>query len=121
MSGPARRLALSLCFVAGFCAWWPGVLVMIATGDPVATLIHLLGAQYGANLLTAAWPGNHPRHCFLSRPVCPRFCVTQNFVNIVFLAYGGAILLIAVLGTIIAFQARQVVASPWWIASRILP
>src|SRR6266446_3026178 len=26
-------------FFAGFCAWWPGVLVMIATGDAVVTLL----------------------------------------------------------------------------------
>src|ERR1700739_2094566 len=25
-------------FFAGFCAWWPGVLVMVATGDAVVTL-----------------------------------------------------------------------------------
>src|SRR5207244_13627928 len=25
-------------FFAGFCAWWPGILVMVATGDAVVTL-----------------------------------------------------------------------------------
>src|SRR5579872_2095650 len=38
-------------FFAGFCAWWPGVLVMIATGDAVASLIQ----QLNANFLTEAW------------------------------------------------------------------
>src|SRR6266496_180662 len=35
-------------FFAGFCAWWPGVLVMVATSDLVATL--------GAFADTAALP-----------------------------------------------------------------
>src|SRR6266853_3949689 len=38
-------------FFAGFCAWWPGVLVMIATGDAVVSLIQ----QLNANFLTEAW------------------------------------------------------------------
>src|SRR5213593_3423920 len=25
-------------FFAGFCAWWPGILVMVATGDAVVTI-----------------------------------------------------------------------------------
>src|SRR6266699_5299063 len=38
-------------FFAGFCAWWPGILVMIATGDAVVSLIQ----QINGNLLTEAW------------------------------------------------------------------
>src|SRR5216684_6894521 len=38
-------------FFAGFCAWWPGVLVMIATGDAVVSLIQ----ELNANFLTEAW------------------------------------------------------------------
>src|SRR5919205_722461 len=34
-----------LGFFAGFCAWWPGILVMIATGDVVVSFIQLLGVQ----------------------------------------------------------------------------
>src|SRR5579875_4157942 len=29
-------------FIAGFCSWWPGVLVMIATGDAVVSLLQQL-------------------------------------------------------------------------------
>src|SRR5215212_4444723 len=29
-------------FFAGFCAWWPGVLVMVATGDAVVTLLQFI-------------------------------------------------------------------------------
>src|SRR5712692_2504855 len=42
-------------FFAGFAAWWPGVLVMIATGDAVVTLIQQLGGQFNASLLTEPW------------------------------------------------------------------
>src|SRR5436305_387895 len=44
-------------FFAGFCAWWPGVLVMIATGDAVVSLIQQLGTQINPNLslLGAPW------------------------------------------------------------------
>src|SRR5881227_1846253 len=38
-------------FFAGFCAWWPGALVMIATGDAVVSLIQ----QLNSNLLTEPW------------------------------------------------------------------
>jgi len=40
-----------LGFFAGFCAWWPGVLVMIATGDAVVSLIQ----QLNSNFLTEPW------------------------------------------------------------------
>ena len=45
-------------FFAGFCAWFPGVLVMLATSDVVLSLIQGIGTQiYGnqANWLTAPW------------------------------------------------------------------
>src|SRR5437660_9993037 len=44
-----------LGFFAGFCAWWPGILVMIATGDAVVSLIQQLGTQFNATLLGEAW------------------------------------------------------------------
>src|SRR3989441_12061872 len=40
-----------LGFFAGFCAWWPGILVMIATGAAVVSLIQ----QLNANFLTEPW------------------------------------------------------------------
>src|SRR5258707_3222361 len=38
-------------FFAGFCSWWPGILVMIATGDAVVSLIQQLNASW----LTEPW------------------------------------------------------------------
>src|SRR6266487_989580 len=90
-------------FFAGFCAWWPGVLVMIATGDAVVSLIQQLGGQFNLNLLTEAWQQGLViilvvALSFLLSVL--RFRVTQNFVNIVFVAYGGAILLIGLAGVL---------------------
>ncbi len=89
-------------FFAGFCAWWPGILVMIATGDAVVSLIQ----QLNANFLTGAWQQGLviilviAFSFFLS---ILRFRVTQNYVNIIFVAYGGAILLIGVAGLLSLF------------------
>jgi amino acid transporter len=86
-----------LGFFAGFCAWWPGVLVMIATGDAVVSLIQ----QLNANLLTEAWQQGIVIIAVIAFSFVLsvlRFRVTQNFVNIVFIAYGGAILLIGLAG-----------------------
>src|SRR5258708_16992798 len=47
----SKAFGAFLGFFAGFCAWWPGVLVMIATGDAVVSLIQLLGAHLNVNLL----------------------------------------------------------------------
>lgn len=90
-------------FFAGFCAWWPGVLVMIATGDAVVSLIQQLGTQINPNLNLLGDPWQQGLiivlviafSFFLS---ILRFRVTQNFVNVVFVAYGGAILLIGIAG-----------------------
>src|SRR5260370_4924860 len=55
-------------FFGGFCAWWPGILVMIATGDAVVSLIQ----QLNSNFLTQAWqqglliPLVHAYSCLLS-------------------------------------------------------
>lgn len=84
-------------FFAGFCAWWPGVLVMIATGDAVVSLIQ----QLNANLLGPAWQQGVVIILVIAFSLILsvlRFRVTQNLVNVIFVAYGGAILLIGVAG-----------------------
>src|SRR6266550_5524126 len=88
-----------LGFFAGFCAWWPGVLVMIATGDAVVTLIQ----QLNANFLTEPWQQGVVIVAVIAFSFVLsilRFRVTQNFVNIIFVAYGGAILLIGLAGVL---------------------
>jgi amino acid transporter len=88
-------------FFAGFCAWWPGVLVMVATGtivfaflgyvfpDPVGTLdIRVQGIVITAFIVFSA---------VIS---ILRFRVTQNIVNVVFVLYGVAILLMGLAGIV---------------------
>src|SRR5437764_1021540 len=75
-----------LGFFAGFCAWWPGVLVMIATGDAVVTLIQ----QLNANFLTEAWQQGVVIVAVIAFSFVLsilRFRVTQNFVNIIFIGF----------------------------------
>src|SRR2546428_11169909 len=75
-------------FFAGFCAWWPGVLVMVATGtivlsflgyvwpDSIGTLdIRIQGIVIAAFIVLSGW---------LS---ILRFRLTQNIVNLVFVLY----------------------------------
>ncbi len=90
-------------FIAGFCAWWPGILVMIAAGDVIVSLIQHLGTLFNKSLLPD--PGIQGfviiitlvLSCILSTL---RFRVTQNLANTLFLAYGCAILLIGLAGVL---------------------
>src|ERR671937_450782 len=63
-------------FFAGFCAWWPGVLVMVATADTVVAL-------WFSALLSAM-----------------RLRLTQNYVNLVVVVYGAAIFSIGLAGVL---------------------
>lgn len=92
-----KAFGVFMGFFAGFCAWWPGVLVMIATGDAVVSLIQ----QLNSNWLTEAWQQGVLIILVIAFSFVfsiMRFRVTQNFVNVVFVAYGGAILLIGIAG-----------------------
>src|SRR3989442_12901090 len=91
-------------FFAGFCAWWPGALVRVATADLVVTLLQFLlklppfnqaeplSALWQQGLIIAAviW--------FSSALSILRFRVTQNMVNGVFVIYGAAILTVGLAG-----------------------
>lgn len=91
-------------FIAGFCAWWPGILVMIAAGDVIVSYIQHLGTLFGIKALLGE-PGTQG---FVIMVVLVlsyvlsilRFRVTQNLANLVFLAYGCAILLIGLAGVL---------------------
>src|SRR6266550_4159926 len=88
-----------LGFFAGFCAWWPGILVMIATGAAVVALIQ----QLNSNLLTQPWQQGVMIIAVIAFSLVLsvlRFRVTQNYVNVVFVAYGGAILMIGLAGVL---------------------
>jgi amino acid transporter len=70
---------------------------MIATGDVVVSLIQQLGGQFNASLLADPWQQGLVIIIVIAFSFFMsvlRFRVTQNFVNLVFVAYGGAIVLI---------------------------
>src|ERR1700724_1575474 len=83
-------------FFAGFCAWWPGILVMVATAVLVVNLLQFFMSlppfnvqnplaalwQQGIIILAVIW--------FSSALSILRFRVTQNLVNGVFVIYGAA-------------------------------
>jgi amino acid transporter len=84
-------------FFAGFCAWWPGILVMIATADLIVTMLQFLNSswlqqpwQQGIVILAVIW--------FSTVLSILRFRVTQNMVNVVFVIYGAAIAAVALAG-----------------------
>jgi len=91
-------------FFAGFCAWWPGTLVMVATGVLVVNLLQFLVSlppfnvqnplsalwQQGVIILAVIW--------FSSLLSIMRFRATQNLVNGVFVIYGAAILTVGLAG-----------------------
>jgi len=86
-------------FFAGFCAWWPGILVMIATGDAVVALLQQLNPAF----LTQPWEQGLVIILVIAFSFVLsilRFRVTQNFVNVVFVCYGGAILLVGLAGLV---------------------
>jgi len=91
-------------FFAGFCAWWPGVLVMVATSVLVVNLLQFMLTlppfnvtnglsalwQQGLIILAVIW--------FSTLLSILRFRVTQNAVNFVFIIYGAAIAAVALAG-----------------------
>jgi amino acid transporter len=88
-------------FFAGFCAWWPGVLVMVATGAAVVTLIAQLGSNHGQSWLAKPWEQGVVILLVIAFSMVLswlRFRAAQNLVNVIFVAYGGAILLVGLAG-----------------------
>jgi amino acid transporter len=100
-------------FFAGFCAWWPGVLVMVATGT---TTIAFLGYAFPSvnNLSVQAQGGLIIAMILISAFVAVlRFRVTQNVVNLVFVLYGLAILAMFAAGVVYLARGHHAAANPW--------
>src|SRR5438105_2130918 len=77
-------------FFAGFCAWWPGILVMAATGDAVVSIWQFIDTgglpknwEQGLVILAVLWFS-----AFLS---LRRLRMTQNYANLSVIFYGAAI------------------------------
>jgi amino acid transporter len=100
-------------FFAGFCAWWPGVLVMVATGT---SMVAFLGYAFPA---VNSWPIQWQGVLIIGLIVVSalvailRFRVTQNLVNIVFALYGLAILAMFAAGIVYLAKGNHAVVNPW--------
>jgi glutamate:GABA antiporter len=100
-------------FFAGFCAWWPGVLVMVATGTLV---ISFLGYAFPA---VSTWSVQEQGLVIVVAIVASgalavlRFRVTQNMVNIVFALYGLAILAMFASGIVFLARGHHSAVDPW--------
>jgi glutamate:GABA antiporter len=84
-------------FFAGFCAWWPGILVMAATGDAVVTIWQFIDTgglpknwQQGLVILAVLW--------FSAVLSVMRLRMTQNYANVAVIFYGAAIFVIGLAG-----------------------
>jgi amino acid transporter len=88
-------------FFAGFCAWWPGIFVVMVCGSLVSTFISDLFSRFGITVLNQPWELGLV--ILLVTAISfglsvVRFRAAQNLVNIMFVAYGAAILLIGLAG-----------------------
>jgi amino acid transporter len=85
-------------FLAGFAAWWPGILVMLATGTVVAATLQTLTSStfdaWASGLITLGVI------VFSAVMASQRFRVTQNAVNAVFVLYGIGMLLMVIAGIV---------------------
>jgi amino acid transporter len=85
-------------FFAGFVAWWPGVLVMLAIGTVVVSYLQVL-----FNTTFEPWVQGIivlAVIVFSAIVASLRFRVTQNMVNAIFIIYGIGILLMVLAGVI---------------------
>jgi amino acid transporter len=92
-------------FFAGFAAWWPGILVLLATGTVVVQYIQTLTNRtidpWIQGLIVLAV-------IVLSAVVASlRFRVTQNMVNAVFVIYGLGMLLMVLAGVVWLAQGHH--------------
>src|SRR6266567_4670560 len=90
-------------FFAGFCAWWPGIFVVLVCGSLVSTFISDLASRFGLSILSDPWQIGLviiavTAISFLLSAV--RFRAAQNLVNIMFILYSAAIVLIGLGGLI---------------------
>jgi amino acid transporter len=86
-------------FFAGFCAWWPGVLVMVATSDLVVTIWQFIDPgslpkpwHQGIVILAVLW--------FSAIVASMRLRLTQNYINFQFVFYAAAIFTIGLAGVL---------------------
>src|SRR5437870_2125450 len=86
-------------FFAGFCAWWPGVLVMVATSDLVVTIWQFVDPgslpkpwHQMIVILAVLW--------FSAALSMLHLRITQTYANIAVFFYGAAIFVIGLAGVL---------------------
>ncbi|HEX6472427.1 MAG TPA: APC family permease [Streptosporangiaceae bacterium] len=100
-------------FFAGFCAWWPGVLVMVATGT---LTVSFLGFAFPGTMgdLSVQWQGALIVGFLVTSALLAalRFRLTQNVVNVVFVLYGVAILAMFAAGIVFLARGHAAATNP---------
>ncbi len=103
-------------FFAGFCAWWPGILVMVATGDAVVTLWQFVESgslskawEQGLVILAVLW--------FSAAMSMLRLRMTQSYANVAVVFYGGAIFVIGLAGILWLIGSGHSATGGWGTAS----
>src|SRR3989441_8481381 len=88
-------------FFAGFCAWWPGILVMAPTGDAVVSLWQFVDKgglpkawEQGLVILAVLW--------FSAFMATLRLRMTQSYANWAVVFYGAGIFVIGLAGSSIS-------------------
>jgi amino acid transporter len=92
-----KALGPFMGFLAGFCAWFPGVLGLVATGAGALSLLVQLAPQ----VFSAPWQQGIVIVLIIASSFLLsilRFRLTQTLINGMFACYGGAILLVGVAG-----------------------
>jgi amino acid transporter len=99
-------------FFAGFCAWWPGILVMVATGDAVVTIFQFVDTgsltkawEQGVVILAVLW--------FSAGMSILRLRFTQSYVNVAVVFYGAAVFVIGLAGILWLIGSGHSATSGW--------
>jgi glutamate:GABA antiporter len=103
-------------FFAGFCAWWPGILVMVATGDAVVTIWQFIDTgglpkawQQGLVILAVLW--------FSALMSTLRLRMTQSYANVAVVFYGAGIFVIGLAGILWLIGSGHSATGGWGTAS----
>ena len=90
-------------FFAGFVAWWPGPLVMVAAGIIVVSFAQQIATFLDAEVLTQPWQQGIVVLAvvwFGAMMSLLRMRLTQNYVNLQFWFYGAAIFVMGLAGVV---------------------
>jgi amino acid transporter len=90
-------------FFAGFVAWWPGPIVMVLAGTLVVTFAQQIAAFADKEILTQSWEQGIVILAVLwigAAVSLLRMRLTQNYVNLQFFFYAGAIFVMGLAGLV---------------------